>query len=318
VFRSVYAFQGYIITNSYATDSVTPTQTSTSSTLFPSLIAPICLHILTSSASSAVTMLFKKSGQPDSSVMSTPSSTDKKKPSSSPQQRCKSSTTANQTVRVSTNLELSGDLRVNTPRLYKIPLTPINCGFGIVSENDEAKILLRPMTRRERRFVHQADVTVLFAIRRPGCGACREHASQLSELAQEDKKVCVVGAIKHIGVDDAALLEFYREYFHYPIYKDEKWDLYKALGDRQIKVWNLLTQLPKMIQRLKQKNIKNVPFGGDMSLTQGGVLIFDRNGNLRYAYLENYGDELNLTEIKAAIEAARIPLDGDETSEELT
>jgi hypothetical protein len=262
-------------------------------------------------------MLFKKRRQSEASVVSST----EQKPSSSPQQQLESSITncepsapAKRTVRVSSDLELSENLRVNIPRLYKIPLTSINCGFGIVREKDETKIPLRSMTRRECTFVPQADVTVLFAIRRPGCGACREHGMQLAELAQEDKKVCVVGAIKQIGVDDAALLEFYQEYFHYPIYKDANWELYKALGGRKMNPLNLLTKAAKLAKRYKKKNIKNVPFGGDL-LTQGGVLIFDREGNLRYAYLEKYGDELDLKEIRAAIEAARIPLDGDETSE---
>jgi hypothetical protein len=260
----------------------------------------------------------------DRLAMSVVSSTEQKQLSSSPQQRrkssirkCEPSAPAKQTVRVSSDLELSDDLRVNTPRLYKATLSPINCGFGIVREKNEANIPVRPMTRRERRFVPEADVTVLFAIRRPGCGACREHGMQLTELAQEDKKVCVVGAIKHIGVDDAALLEFYQQYFHYPIYKDEKWDLYKAMGGRKINPLDFLTKALKLAKRYKQKNIKNVPFGGDL-LTQGGVLIFDREGNFRYAYLEKYGDELDMIEIKAAIQAARIPFDGDKTSEELT
>jgi len=35
-------------------------------------------------------------------------------------------------------------------------------------------IPLKPMTNKEQKVV-QSDVTVLLAIRRPGCGACRGH-----------------------------------------------------------------------------------------------------------------------------------------------
>jgi hypothetical protein len=48
-----------------------------------------------------------------------------------------------------------------------------------------------------------------------------------------------------------------------------------------------------MIKRYNKNKINNVPFGGDIR-TQGGVLIFDKQGELRYAYHENYGEELNL------------------------
>jgi hypothetical protein len=79
-------------------------------------------------------------------------------------------------------------------------------------------IPLKPMTNKEQKVV-QSDVTVLLAIRRPGCGACRRHGRQLSELAKQEN-VCLAGAIKHIDVDNDALLEFYNEYFKFLIYID--------------------------------------------------------------------------------------------------
>ena len=37
--------------------------------------------------------------------------------------------------------------------------------------------------------------------------------------------------------------------------------------------------------------------------TQGGLLLFDKRGKLRFAYYESYGDELNIEEIRRAIRA---------------
>jgi hypothetical protein len=38
-----------------------------------------------------------------------------------------------------------------------------------------------------------------------------------------------IGIVKHIHVDDAALIHFYNTYFKYPIYKDEKRQINKKL-----------------------------------------------------------------------------------------
>jgi len=192
--------------------------------------------------------------------------------------------------------------RLDVDKLYDIPMIPVNASFGVVNEKPEASIALSPMTKKERGYV-RSDVTVVFAVRRPGCGACREHGLQLTKLATEEK-ACVVGAIKEIDVDNEALIEFYDEYFHFPIYKDAKWDIFKAMGGRRIPLWKLLSTFPKMNKRYKQNNIKNVPFGGDI-WTQGGVLIFDRKGRVRHVYYENYGEELNLDELRQAIQAIR-------------
>jgi hypothetical protein len=209
----------------------------------------------------------------------------------------------NTSIQVSSKVELAESLRLSAPRLYKIPLVPLDCSFGIVTEKEDKKIALQPMTRKERR-VTGTDVTVLFAIRRPGCGACREHGLQLTELAKQEK-VCVVGAIKETGgVDHAGLLDFYDTYFHFPIYKDSKWDIYHAMGGRKISVWQALTKTSGLLKRWKQKNIVNDSTGGDI-WTQGGVLIFDKHGELRYCFYENFGDEYNMDELRNAIQEVR-------------
>jgi len=143
-------------------------------------------------------------------------------------------------------------------------------------------------------------VTAVFCIRRAGCGSCRDHGLRLSSLAKQHQ-IQLFGIVKETGVDDAALHEFYKEYFNFPIYKDEKCDTFRFLGDRKISPWQLLKIQPKLLKRYKDKNIKNIPFGGDI-FTQGGVLLFDKSGQLRYVYYEKYGDELDVEALSAAIQ----------------
>ena len=38
---------------------------------------------------------------------------------------------------------------------------------------------------------------------------------------------------------------------------------------------------------------------------QGGLLIFDKRGNLRYVYEENFGDEIDIELLTAAVAEAR-------------
>lgn len=54
-----------------------------------------------------------------------------------------------------------------------------------------------------------------------------------------------------------------------------------------------------------KKLIKSEGGGSDMR-TQGGVLIYDRTGTLRYAYQEQYGEPLDMESIKVAIDEAQV------------
>jgi hypothetical protein len=208
-------------------------------------------------------------------------------------------------VPVTTSLELQGTLLANTSVIYDIPLLPVNCSFSIVTERHDLGVsTVRDVCESSRRAA-VADVTILFAIRRAGCGACRTHARDLHELVLSDGRVALAGVIKETGVDDQALLDFYETYFgKHQLYKDEKWQLYNAMGARKIRLLRLLTKAPRMARRYKQKDVVNIPFGGDI-FTQGGVLVFDAHDTLQFAYLENYGDDLPMEEIKKAIQTIR-------------
>jgi hypothetical protein len=155
---------------------------------------------------------------------------------------------------------------------------------------------------------HQASfnenlVTVVYCIRRAGCGSCRYHGLQLTRLSKKFQNLNLFGLIKETGVDDKALLDFYADYFTFPIYKDHEQDSFRFLGNRKISVWRLLKAQPRLYQRYHKKGIKNVPFGGDI-FTQGGVLLF-KKGQLRYVYYERFGDELDMEALSWAIRSCQ-------------
>ena len=110
----------------------------------------------------------------------------------------------------------------------------------------------------------------------------------------------IFGIVKETGVDDAGLVEFHRDYFPYPLYRDQGYALYKALGDRKVGVglWNPFS-IPFLLfdawQRLTSKNI-----GGNMKgegIVQGGIIIFDRQGQPVAMYQEKTGVDLPVTDL---------------------
>jgi len=193
--------------------------------------------------------------------------------------------------------------KVKTSELYEILLLPIDASFGIVSVNEMAAIKVKPMTIKERQKI-RGNVSVLFAVRTPGCGGCREHAVQLAELASKDKKVSLAGAVKETGVDDQALLDFYSQYFQHPIYKDEKWKIFHAMGGKKISVFSLIKRAAFLYKRTKSKGIESKVRHGDI-WTKGGVLVFNRAGELKYTQYEHFGREFDMQAIEQAIQSIR-------------
>ncbi|CAB9510638.1 family with sequence similarity 213, member [Seminavis robusta] len=192
---------------------------------------------------------------------------------------------------------------VNTTELYKIPLFRINPSFGIVNVANK-DIKLQPMTIKERRDVG-ANVNIVFAVRTPGCGGCREHAVQLAELAKTDKKISVVAAVKETGVDDEALMEFYEDYFHHPIYKDAEWKIFRAMGGKKVSPFTILKRGASLFRRTKTKGIESKVTSGVDFWTKGGVLIFNRKGELKYTQYERFGKEFDMEAIRDAIQDIR-------------
>jgi len=120
--------------------------------------------------------------------------------------------------------------------------------------------------------------------------------------------VSLWGILKETNVDDAGLAEFYHDYFSFPLYRDVNFAVYQALGNRRLKLntWNpirLFRGYREMTKRLKQKKISGNLKGE--GIVQGGVLVFDKQGVLRYAYEEETGSELCMEDVQDAIDAVR-------------
>ena len=147
---------------------------------------------------------------------------------------------------------------------------------------------------------------------------CREHGQQLLAellLAANNEKgagadwqtqVALWGTVKEIGVDDEGLLEFYNDYYTVPLYRDVDRALYAAFGSRKIALttWNpvqLWRGYRELGRRVAEKKISGNLKGE--GLIQGGILIFDATGTLRYAYEEEIGTPLDLDDIRAAVRA---------------
>lgn len=204
-------------------------------------------------------------------------------------------------IDVPTRMWLSASLRQNLRSVYQIGLQPLNCSFGVVTEKAERP--LRYCVKKEQRS-KQASATVVFVVRRPGCNSCREHGQQLVQLVESEAQVALMAVVKEVGVEEQGILEFYEEYFHYPIYKDPAWKVYRAMGDRRLSIGKLLKRGLAAQGRWSRKGIRNRLKGGDIWV-QGGVLVFDRKRRLQFAYEEEYGKQLDVEDIRAAIEAVR-------------
>jgi hypothetical protein len=139
---------------------------------------------------------------------------------------------------------------------------------------------------------------------------CREHGRQLTDMATNNeelmKKFNMWGVVKETGVDDEGLSKFYNDYFTFPLFKDEGLVLYNDFfGKRKIALttynpFKLYRGYKEMTQRLNGKSLDGNMTGE--GLVQGGIVIFDNQGNARYAYEEIIGDELVIDDIVAALE----------------
>lgn len=159
-------------------------------------------------------------------------------------------------------------------------------------------------------------IIILYAIRRPGCASCREHAIQLCNFLrkliknQQEKsstdnnktfQITMIGIIKHINSTNnnkydkynSTLITFIQKYFkklttvpnsnnyHYNLYLDKDWMIYNAiLGQRKITFKKLVTSYFTLKKRYHSNKIENIPFPTtrrDDILTQGGILLFSNS-----------------------------------------
>ena len=120
-----------------------------------------------------------------------------------------------------------------------------------------------------------------------------------------------MATIKETGTNDKGLLEFYSDYFdRHSIYMDEKWELYHAMGGRKISAFKLVQRLISAQRRYAKKKIWHSsgnanPKAAKSNWMTGGVLVFNRKGELTFVLEESVGKEFDMAELEAAIDEAR-------------
>jgi hypothetical protein len=111
--------------------------------------------------------------------------------------------------------------------------------------------------------------------------------------------------------DDLGLLEFYKDYYPFPLYRDVNQEFFAAFGNRTIfadsswssyvnplKLWRSMKDVKK---RFAEKNITG-NLKGD-GLVAGGVIVFGKDGAPKYQYLESTGTPLETEDIVAALQS---------------
>ena len=195
------------------------------------------------------------------------------------------------------------------PRIYDETLIPVDLSFGLVrgDKNNAMKIShCHKKAIRERQFVGKAKASVCFVVRKPGCIICHEQGHVLSELMSTfpGNKVAAWGVVKEINVDDDGLLRMYKNYFRFPFFLDAKKKLYKAMGDRKLNIFQHLWYGKETRERIERRGINataNSTLGEGFTL--GGILIFDEEGKIRYAFNEQSGgEEFPFDQIRAGIQ----------------
>jgi hypothetical protein len=194
---------------------------------------------------------------------------------------------------------LGASLLADSTRLVRSPLEKIVFGKEVADIHTSRKTIT--MTKIMRRLRNNRP-TVCLVMRRPGCPFCREDALELSRYFHRQQNTTepfhLMGIVKDAS-DVDGLHELFTKYFAHPIYRDVGLETFRGLGWRSIS-WRQWLNLPAGTMRVRAKNI-TYNMEGTNDTIQGGVLIFDGRGTLRYAYREIYADQLVLDDIRAAV-----------------
>lgn len=201
------------------------------------------------------------------------------------------------------------------PRLYKDPLQPLDVSFGLVrplnkiTSVGETARKMAPQSRKDASIV----ASIVQVFRKPGCSLCREQGQELSAFVAGSPDVNIWGVVCETGTYDDELLELRDEYFRHPFFKDEKKNMYKALGDKDIGFpgRNILRRIE---ERLRAKNIPKKDPGIGQNKKLGGVIIFDSKGVVRFSMQEDPWEGLDLKAIQDVIECIRLEHKGDRSS----
>lgn len=202
------------------------------------------------------------------------------------------------------------------PKLYKdTKLAPLDLKFNTVREETYTVTLDKAHRSALKGQVAQssrnAKASVLFVVRRPGCILCHEQGHDLSKLIEEfpAQSVAAFAAVKETNVDNEGLLQLYN-HFRFPFYRDTDRQLYKALGDRFFNPARILL-FPFHQKRWEKKGLRGSFFekkgSGGSALGKGdpvilgGIMVFNRKGEVQYVYKEKAAEELPVDEIRSAI-----------------
>lgn len=201
-------------------------------------------------------------------------------------------------------------LSKSLPRLYKTELAPVDLRFGVVRE----EMYRLTLAQANRKVIQQAivksrkaEASVCFIVKRPGCVLCHEQGLALTKLVSEfaDNQVAAWAIIKEINVDNEGLLALYQKYFRFPFFRDPNLALYTALGDRRVGIVpnpiKIIKRYYEVRKRLKDKGMKGNIIGKGEGMILGGIIIFDRKGNVRYGYQEEFTRELPVDQIRQAL-----------------
>lgn len=196
------------------------------------------------------------------------------------------------------------------PRLYRTELIPLDLRFGIVREEGHRVTLEQANHKVIRQAIvkgPKARASVCFVVKRPGCVLCHEQGRAISELMAEfpDNQVAAWAVVKEINVDNEGLLTFYQKYFNFPFFRDPNLTLYSALGNRRVGIvknpFRIIQRYIEVRKRLQNKGIKGNIIGKGEGMILGGILVFDRKGNIRYAYQEEFTQEAPVDQIRNAL-----------------
>jgi hypothetical protein len=107
----------------------------------------------------------------------------------------------------------------------------------------------------------------------------------------------IFGVVKERGIDEKGLAEFQQKYFSsYPVYSDESYAFYQALGDRKLSLSQVLNPIALFgivcdaYQLITSKSVRGNAKGE--GLVQGGLIVFGADGKPACMYQEETGKEL--------------------------
>jgi hypothetical protein len=129
------------------------------------------------------------------------------------------------------------------------------------------------------------------------------------EFGEYLQDIPIFGVVKETGVDDEGLADFQTHYFPFPLYRDQDFAFYHALGDRQLPTGFILNPLHTINvalhawRRLAEKHVVGNLKGE--GIVQGGIVIFDKRGNPISMYQEETGVDLPVVDLVNALEYVR-------------